>query len=110
MAQGNKPPKSEVKRDAHGRVVAGTPNPSGVSKERAACKRLFEEDAEKYRKRLNDFVEQDDDKWLAFEATKTALAYAIGKPNVVVTGEGGGPLKLDVSSGLADFITQLGGE
>lgn len=107
MAQGSKPTKSEVKRDAHGRVVSGTPNPSGVSKERAACKRLFEEDAEKYRKRLNEFVDQNDDRWLAFEATKTALAYAIGKPNVVVTGGDGEPLKIDVSAGLFEFLKRL---
>lgn len=94
MSQGNKPAKSEVKRDAHGRVVSGTPNPSGVSKERAACKRLFEESAEDYRKRLNEFVNQDDDKWLAFEAVKVGLAYAIGKPATVISGEDGGPVKV----------------
>jgi hypothetical protein len=94
VAQGNKSSKSAVKRDAHGRIVEGTANPSGVSKERAACKRLFEESAEAYRKRLNEFVEQNDDKWLAFEAVKVGLAYAIGKPAMVISGEDGGPVKV----------------
>lgn len=94
MAQGNKSTKSTVKRDAHGRIIEGTANPSGVSKERAACKRLFEESAEDYRTRLNEFINQDEDKWLAFEAVKVGLAYAIGKPATVVTGDDGGPVKV----------------
>lgn len=96
MTQGSKPPKSEVVRDDQGRVVSGTPNPSGVSKERARCRKLFEESAEEFHGRLLKIIrEETDDKWLAFEALKLGLSYAIGKPNVIITGEDGGPLKVD---------------
>lgn len=104
MSQGNKTPKVRppVIRDDHGRVISGCPNPSGVSKERALCKRMFEERSEIYRARLEELGAQSDNLPVALEATKTALAYALGKPNLIITGEDGGPVKID-----ADLLGSL---
>ncbi len=75
----NKPPGAP-QRDALGRLLPGsTANPGGIPKAVLAIKEALAADGPAARLRMIELMASDDEA-VAFQATKTILAYAAGQP------------------------------
>lgn len=84
-------------------------NPSGRHRAIKAALEAFRrtDDLERLRKRLMELAEGDDGK-VAVSAIREYHDRAFGKAPQAITGEDGGPIKLDTD--LASMIQRLGGK
>jgi hypothetical protein len=89
-----------------------SPNPGGRPKASTALKQALEAlaiDDDTATKKLKRLLESTDDK-VALDAVKFLIDHVKGKPRQEITGEDGGAIKLDASSGLLETLKKLAGE
>lgn len=79
-------------------------NPSGVSSAAKQLQKALEGDWKDAHKRLRDLLFSDDER-VALEAAKFYIDHIKGKAKQALTGEDGGPLKIDL--GVVEMLRKL---